>query len=183
MLGTKIKETLIHGAKKEEIVGLIRRAEWIDNTALIVATMSSACIAKIPPQALAAHMLIIYGDQCPTVSGIHQMGRKYHVLLALLGDRWKDRLQAALFAVGAYQAGYEIIFKAMDMALKYDNSLGVTTQNFRNWMYVQDFLWHIMKPPEKARSVRKLMFTLIEVMCMIADKFPDDLSPQQRLVT
>lgn len=183
MLGTKIKQTLIHGADKAEIVSLVRRALWLKGFGIKREVMKGAANANIPPQVLAAHLLILRGDQSPHSYQPTNMGNKYRNLLAHLGNRWKDRLQAGLFAVAAYEAGSTNVERAMVAAKRYDASLGVSNENFRNWMYVQDFLWGVMKPPEKARNVRKLMFTLIEIMCMIADEFQDDPSPRQRLIT
>jgi hypothetical protein len=184
MLGTRIKQTLIHGAEKDEIKSLVRQAVWFKRPEARMGIIRAASMANVLPQAMAAHILIIFGDERAKQFIFSDLGNTYRSLLGQLGDRqWKDRLQASLFAIGAYEVGVPNIRAAMNAAHRYDESLGVSNRNYRNWMYVQDFLWGVMKPPEKCRPLRKLMFTVIEVMCMIADEFPDDLSPKQALIS
>ena len=183
MLGTRINQTLIHGVEKDEIKSLVCQAVWLKSPEGRTVVTKAASIANVLPQAVAAHILILFGDERIKQVIFSDMGNTYHSLLGQLGDKkWKDRLQASLFAIGAYEVGVVNIREAMNAAHRYDESLGISNHNYRNWMYVQDFLWGVMNPPEKCRPLRKLMFTLIEVMCMIVDEFPDDLSPKQAMV-
>ena len=100
--------------------------------------------------------------------------------LRLLGRTWKDRLQASLFSIATQEAGISNILNAITMEMKYEaQTLKREPRNYADWVFVQGFLWHNMKPAERARPVMKLMEVLLIGMRLIADEFPDDTSPFQ----
>ncbi len=181
MLGTRIKETLIHGATKQELMHLISQAQWLRNyTKRTEVTLCSTPI-NILPQAMAAHLLILFGEQAPPAARISLLAQDYAKYLNFLGDRWKDRLQASLFTIASHEIGTRLVLKAIHLAHSHEMALGVNPKNFKNWMFVQEFLFAIMQNTDKVRPINKTMYTIIEIMSMIADDFPDDLSPEQKL--
>lgn len=134
------------------------------------------------PQALAAHALMNYGHYLTEKT----VRSQYVALLSAhmkLNDDWEDRLQSSLFAIATFEAGSENILRAIRLTADYEKSLGRRPKNYKNWLVVQGFLWHSMRPAEKCRPIMKIMETLLKMMQVIADDFPDDISPVQRVAT
>ena len=135
----------------------------------------------ILPQALAAHLIIISGGQPITVKKARDHFWCLIDSVKSIGVTWRDRLQSSIFAIASYEAGTKVILKAMDLASEFERSHGIQPTNYANWGYIQGFLWHAFQPPEKCRPIMKLVYTTMSLMKEVADDFPDDLSPMQKI--
>ncbi len=139
------------------------------------------CSAESPilPQALAVYLTMVYGQVYTEQQVLHTSASLLRQL-RLLGRVWKDRLQSSLFSIATQEAGISNILKTIAMEKQYEiETLKRDPRNYNDWAFVQGFLWHNMKPAERARPIMKLMDVLLIGMRLIADEFPDDRSPFQ----
>lgn len=154
----------------------MKMAPWKSNICLKKKIVEQCSGGAILPQAFAAHLTIVFG-----ISYTEKQIVNHHFELTRIhkafGYNWQDALQSSLFSIAAYEAGLVAVLKAIGKAMEYEASRGVKPKMFINWLYVQGFLWHVIRPPERSRPLMKLMETVLELMRKIANDFPDDESP------
>jgi hypothetical protein len=187
LLGTQIKQTLIHGAEKDEIKGLAKKAFWMINPHVRMQIIQAGSDLMVPPQAIAAHLIILYGDVAPSDKQVRDLSTSWRTNLIHLNfwrvEKMKDRLQVALFGAACHEGGLAVVSEAVRLAKGFEMDHGQEPVNYKNWIYVQDFLWAAMKDhKERSRSLIRFTWTLIEIMSMICNEFADDNSPEQKLV-
>lgn len=163
------------------MLSLTSNASWKGDSEIRIEIMLTCSDSLILPQALAAHLLILDGGQAITKMSIHNHFWTLVDNAKAIGVKWEDRLQSSLFSIASYEAGSKVILKAMDLASQFEISHGIEPRNYVNWGYVQGFLWHAFSPPEKCRPIMKLVYTTMAIMKEIANDFPDDLSPTQKM--
>lgn len=163
------------------MLSLTDRSTWKINPGVRIAITLICRDSLILPQALAAHLLIISGEDPITDKKAYSHFWSLIDNVKSIGITWSDRLQSSIFAIASYEAGTKTILKAMDLASEFERSHGIQPTNYANWGYIQGFLWHAFNPPEKCRPVMKLIYTVMAVMKEVADDFPDDLSPMQKI--
>lgn len=178
MIGTEI---LIHGMTKSQIHYSMNHSPWKHDYGLIQEINTMCSGGPILPQALACHMVICHGVDFGR-SDIRKHHAKLLACTKKLNHKWADRLQSSLFSIAAYEIGVGVVLAATEMAKECEESHGMEPKNYTNWIYVQNFLWNIMRPKEACRWARKLIFTLLEGMKNNVDDFQDDVSPHQKLV-
>lgn len=173
------RETLIHGATRSQIITWLNTAPWRTNSQFKQEIINCSAGSPILPQALAVYLTMVHG-QAFTEQQVVSTSQSLQRRLRLLGRTWDDSLQASLFSIATQEAGISNILNAITMEMKYETeTLKREPRNYCDWICVQGFLWHNMKPPERARPVMKLMEVLLVGMRLVADEFPDDTSPFQ----
>lgn len=179
-IGANIRETLILGANKNEVRGLVARANWLKDFTTKATIIGECESINVLPQAMAAHLILIDDRVVPAGSLMSHLSARYLRHLSELRIQFEDKLQKSLFAIAMYHNPSEVK-DALSRARGHERMLGKEPVNFKNWMFVQDFLFIDMQDTMKVRPVIKMMYTVIELMSAIADEFPDDLSPQHQI--
>ncbi len=179
-VGNRITESLVLGATKNEVRGRVSRANWLKDFTTKATIIGECETSGVLPQAMAAHLVLI-GDKIHlTHYPMARLTQNYVKGLRNLGIEFEDKLQESLFAIAMYHHPTEVR-DAVRRSRDHEIRLGKEPTNFKNWMFVQDFLFVDMQDTMKVKPILRLMYTLIEIMSAIADEFPDDLSPRHRI--
>jgi len=179
-IGASIRETLVLGANKNEIRGLVARAGWLKNYITKAQIIGESELSAVLPQAMAAHLILIDDKNAPSHTLMGSLTSSYRHHTNNLGVMFEDKLQRSLFAIAMYHNPAEVK-DATRRAAEHERRLGAEPHNFKNWMFVQDFLFVDMQDTMKVRPIIKMIYTIIELMSAIADDFPDDLSPRHEI--
>ncbi len=179
-VGNRITESLVLGAAKNEILGRVSRANWLKDFTTKDTMIGECELGGVLPQAMAAHLILIDDHVVPNQTLMASLTYSYKYHTNNLGIMFEDKLQRSLFAIAMYHHPTEVR-DATKRAAEYERSLGKEPTNFRNWMFVQDFLFVDMQDTMKVKPILRMMYTIIQIMSEIADEFPDDLSPRHRI--
>lgn len=179
-VGNRITESLVLGATKNEVLGRVSRANWLKDFTTKATIIGYCETSGVLPQAMAAHIILIDDEIAPQDSLMDTLTVSYVNLLRNLGIEFKDKLQESLFAIAMYHRPTEVR-DAVRRSRDHEIALGKKPTNFKNWMFVQDFLFVDMQDTMKVKPILRMMYTIIEIMSAIADEFPDDLSPQHTI--
>jgi len=179
-VGNRITESLVLGATKNEVLGRVSRANWLKDYTTKATIIGECEMCGVLPQAMAAHLILIDDHVVPRQTLMASLNNSYRNHTNNLGIMFEDKLQRSLFAIAMHHHPFEVR-EAARRAAEYERRLGKEPTNYKNWMFVQDFLFVDMQDTMKVKPILRMMYTIIEIMSAIADEFPDDLSPRHRI--